>query len=61
MNKEQTKAYIKALLNERAGYEKYGNQDGVAAVDAELERYGHKVKTPAQRATKLTPKDRTEL
>jgi hypothetical protein len=61
MTKEQTKDYIAALLRERAGYEQYGHADRVAEVDAELERVGHKAKTPAQRATKMTPKGRTEV
>ena len=61
MTNEQKKDYIAALLRERAGYEQYGHADRVADVDAELERVGHKARPPAQRATKLTPKDRTEL
>lgn len=34
--------YIKALLEERAGYVARDNKDGVAEVDAELARVGHK-------------------
>lgn len=60
LTKEQTKDYIAALLREREGYERYGNAEGLASVDAELERVGHKAKTPARRATKMTPKPRTE-
>lgn len=61
MTNEQKKEYIAALLRERAGYEQYGHTDRVAEVDAELERVGHKAKPPAQRAAKMTPKDRTEV
>lgn len=56
MTNEQKQAYIAGLLEERRGYEIYGNEAGLAAVDAELERLGHKAKAPAKRATKLTPK-----
>jgi hypothetical protein len=61
MTKEQTKEYIAALLRERAGYVQYDKPDQVELVDAELERLGHKAKTPAQRAAKMAPKARTEL
>lgn len=33
-------AHIAALKRERAGYARYGREDRVAEVDAELERYG---------------------
>jgi hypothetical protein len=62
MNNEQKKAYIAALLYEREGYERYGNKDSLAAVDAELARLGHEAKPPAQRATRMTKKKaETEL
>lgn len=35
------KAYIDALLHERASYARAGRQGKVAAVDAELKRVGH--------------------
>lgn len=54
MTSEQQKATIKALLYERAGYQKYGQFDRVAEVDAQLERIGHKAKPPAERATRMT-------
>jgi hypothetical protein len=38
---EPKKAYIAALLRERAGYEQRGLTDRVADVDAELARHGH--------------------
>ena len=50
--KEQTKAYIEALLRERAGLLINGDEEGVAAVDAELRRVGHKASAPAKRAEK---------
>lgn len=52
MTDQQHKAYITALLNERAGYERMGQTERVKAVDAELARVGHKAAAPAQRATK---------
>lgn len=61
MTNEQKKEYIAALLREREGYVRYDRPDDVKAVDAELTRLGHKAQTPAKRATKLTPKARTEL
>lgn len=50
--KEQEKAYIVALLRERAGYEAMGFADRVKEVDAELRRLGHEAKPPAKRAEK---------
>ncbi len=61
MTDEQTKAYIAGLLEERRGYEIHGRKDRLAAVDAELDRLGHKAETPAKRSTKAKPKKRTEL
>lgn len=57
---EQRETYIKALLSEREGYVRYGNEAGVADIDAELEKVGHRAKTPAQRSEKMTPPKRTE-
>ena len=61
MTSEQTAAHIQALLVEREGYERYGNTDGVKAVDEQLEIYGHKAKKPAARAKKMTAAKGTEL
>lgn len=58
---EQTKAYIAALINERDGYLRVGQVDRAAEVDAELDRVGHKAKTPAKRATKMDAKAREEV
>jgi hypothetical protein len=52
--------HIAALIREREGYLRIEAFARAAEVDAELERWGHKAKAPAQRATKLK-KDRTEL
>ncbi|MFE7804015.1 hypothetical protein ACFU51_04975 [Streptomyces sp. NPDC057430] len=38
-------AYVDALRRERAGYVTYGRTDRVAAVDAELERWGATAET----------------
>jgi hypothetical protein len=61
LTSEQIKAEIQALLREREGYVRYGRDEKVKQVDAALEAFGHRAKTPAKRATKLTPKPRTEL
>lgn len=61
MTKEQQKAYIEALLRERAGAEQYGRTDTVKDIDAELEKVGHKAKAPAKRATRMTAKKGSEL
>lgn len=62
---EQAQAYIQALIRERAGYETYGNADGVAQVDAELNRMGASSAAPAKRAAKRAKagdaRKRTEL
>ena len=56
---EQIAAYIAALLEERRGYERAGDDAAVAGVDAELERVGHKAKAPAKRAERR-PAAKTE-
>lgn len=61
MTNEQKKEYIAALLREREHYVRYDLPERVKEVDAELAKAGHKAQTPAKRATKLTPKARTEL
>lgn len=48
--KEQTQAYIAALLRERQGLLIREDEEALAAVDAELRRVGHKAKAPAKRA-----------
>jgi hypothetical protein len=50
MDDAQKAAYITALLDERRGYERRSNNDGLKAVDAELKRIGHEAQTPAKRA-----------
>jgi hypothetical protein len=50
--KEQTEAYIAGLLREREGLVIREDEEGIAAVDAELRRVGHKAKAPAKRAEK---------
>lgn len=52
MDDAQKAAYITALLDERRGYERRNNTDGLKAVDDELTRIGHQAQTPAKRATK---------
>jgi hypothetical protein len=47
---EQRAAYIKGLLDERAGYEKRGDTDRVNEVNEQLRRLGHDAETPAKRA-----------
>lgn len=59
MTDEQKKEHIAALLREREGYARYGRKDKVAEVDAVLDLI--QGKAPAKRATKLSPKKRTEL
>lgn len=61
MTNEQKKEYIAALLREREHYVRYDLPDRLKAVDAELEKVGHKAQAPAKKATKLQPKARTEL
>jgi hypothetical protein len=61
MTSEQTAEYIRALLEERRGYEAFGNAAGIAEVDAELSRVGHKAKTPRKRAERMSAPERTEL
>lgn len=72
MTKEQQKAMISALLQERRGYERRlvgaeedANEEAAAAakerikqVDEQLKRYGHEAKTPAQRASKRPSQQR---
>lgn len=41
MNENERKSYILALLREREGYAAKGDEDGIAAVDAELGRVGY--------------------
>jgi hypothetical protein len=48
---EQRAAKIRALLEERAGYQQRGQTDRAAAVDAELRRLGAAGTPPAKRAS----------
>jgi len=52
ISNEQRAAYIKALLQERAGYEKRGNANGVAEVDEELRTIGSAGAIPVAKAEK---------
>lgn len=52
MTNEEEKSKIAALLEERAGYERAGRKDRVAAVDAELKHLGHVAEKPVERAAK---------
>lgn len=58
---EQKKEQIAALLREREGYVRYGREDRVALVDAQLELLGRKAKPPAKRATKMVAPKGEEL
>jgi hypothetical protein len=49
---QQHEAYIKALIYERAGYERIGDAERAEAVTAELRRLGHEASPPVKRATK---------
>jgi hypothetical protein len=61
MSKEQVKEQIQALLREREGYERYGRDDRVKAVDEQLQALGHGGRPPARRATRMTRDKGTEL
>ncbi len=50
ISRQERKQMIATLLRERAGYEARGDKGGVAAVDAELARYGHEAAAPAKKA-----------
>ena len=54
--KEMQDATIRALLEERRGYETHGNKHGVADVDAELARMGAEAQPKAKRAAKRVTK-----
>lgn len=58
MNKQQKEEYIRALLSEREGAERYGKTDTVEQIDEELRKVGHAARTPHQRATKMAPQKR---
>lgn len=58
MSKQQEEAYIRALLRERAGYEKYGKHDRVREVNDELRRVGHNAAPPRERAERMTRPER---
>lgn len=52
MTKEEKEASIKALLEERRGYLTRGEDERVAAVDAELKRLGAGAETASKKATR---------
>lgn len=60
ISEESRKAYIKALLEERAGYSASGRPDRVADVDAELRNIGAEGEIPAARAEKRPAASRTK-
>ena len=60
MADEDRTAYIAALIREREGYERYGNTDGVAAVDAELRRLGALAEPPVERAVRRPAERQTQ-
>jgi hypothetical protein len=48
ITKERSRrAHIDALLDERRGYERSGNEKGARAVDEQLAHYGHVAETRA--------------
>lgn len=52
MTDQERKAYAAALLREREGYVRAGDDERVDGVDAELRRIGAEGAPPAARATK---------
>lgn len=52
MSDAENEAYIAALIEERALYQRSGLPDRVAEVNAELQRIGGEGKPAAKRATK---------
>jgi hypothetical protein len=52
MTDEEREGKIRALLEERAGYQEKGLTDRVAEVDAQLRFLGAEGAAPAKRATK---------
>ena len=52
INDQQRNAYISALINERDGYERAGNKQGVKEVTDELQNVGAEAKPKAKRAEK---------
>jgi hypothetical protein len=62
MTSEQKRDHIAALLREREGYVRYGRDEKVQEVDAQLAKFGHGAKPPAKRATRMmSPPASTEL
>ena len=50
MNDEQKSDYIKSLLEERRYCERWGEDDRVKAINAELRKVGHEAAAPVKRA-----------
>ena len=50
-------AYIASLRRERAAYAMYGREDRVAAVDAELERWGVAAEPEEAEQSQAAPKE----
>lgn len=60
MTDEERARQIRALLEERAGYEARGDSDRAAQVDAELSRLGAQGKPPVKRAEQRVQAQRQE-
>jgi hypothetical protein len=58
MTDEQQAAKIRALLEERAGYEARGDMERAAQVDASLSHLGHRAAKPVDRAEKRPAADK---
>lgn len=52
MTSEQRAAYIRGLLDERAGYESRGETDRANQVNEQLRLLGHEAATPQKRSEK---------
>lgn len=50
MTDEQKAEHLRALIEERRGYELAGKTERVALVDVEIKRFGGEAKAPAKRA-----------
>ena len=61
MNELQRKAYIAGLIQEREGYVRKGNDEGVRDVDRELRRVGGIGKIPKDQAERRPATPSAEL
>jgi hypothetical protein len=60
MTDQERQAYAKALMREREGYVRAGDDERVAGVDAELRRIGADGTPPSQRASRRPAKGASE-